>query len=191
MIVGDLKQSRRFHIPSNHRPPKGGGNPRPWPGGWKPGGGWNPPAVAMKSLVHGPRGERKAADQDLRGPPGGANPGGGPKPARSLSVYLSPHSIRCFNLRGPPGGAPRPAKPGGAPGKPPGGKPGKPPGGGGGPPTPAAGPPRPTGRPRPAGLLMPGPAERVAAAEATPGTLDPKRDEGSAGGGPSTEHETT
>lgn len=94
------------------------------------------------------------------------------------------------NLRGAPGGPPRPANPGGgAPGKPPGGKPGNP-AGGGGPPTPAAGPPSPIGRPRPAGLLTPGPAARVAAA-AAPGTPVPRRAEGSAGGGPSTEHETT
>ena len=95
------------------------------------------------------------------------------------------------DLRGPPGGPPRPPKPGGgAPGKPPGGNPGKPPGGGG-PPTPAAGPPSPTGRPRPAGLLIPGPAARVAAAPAAPGPAVPSRAEGSAGGGPSTEQETT
>ena len=92
----------------------------------------------------------------------------------------------------PPGGPPLPAKPGGAPpGNPPGGgKPPNPPGGGG-PPTPAAGPANPTGRPRPAGRLIPGPAANVgAAAPPPPGALVPKRAEGSAGGGPSTEHET-
>jgi hypothetical protein len=96
------------------------------------------------------------------------------------------------NLQG--GGPPRPGNPGGgAPGNPPGGgKPPNPPGGAG-PPTPAAGPPSPTGRPRPAGLLIPRPAERVAGALATPspGPLGPSRADGSAGGGPSTEQDTT
>ena len=93
-------------------------------------------------------------------------------------------------LRGPPGGAPLPGKPGGAPpGKPPpgGNCPPKPPGGGG-PPTPAAGPVSPTGRPLPAGLLIPGPAAIVGAAVPPPAPA-PSLAEGSAGGGPSTEHE--
>ena len=96
-----------------------------------------------------------------------------------------------MSLRGPPGGPPRPGNPGGPPpGKPPGGKPGNPPGGAG-PPTPTAGPLNPTGNPRPAGLLMPGPAANVGGAPpAPPGALVPSRADGSAGGGPSTEHET-
>lgn len=94
-------------------------------------------------------------------------------------------------LRGPPGGPPRPANPGGAPpGKPPGGKPGNPPGGAG-PPTPVAGPLNPTGKPLPAGLLIPGPAAKFGGAvPAPPGALAPNREDGSAGGGPSTEQET-
>ena len=92
-------------------------------------------------------------------------------------------------LRGPPDGAPLPGKPGGGapPGNPPDGNPPNPPGGGG-PPTPAAGPLSPTGIPRPAGLLIPGPAAIVGGAVA-PGALAPNRVDGSAGGGPSTEHE--
>lgn len=93
-------------------------------------------------------------------------------------------------LRGPPGGPPRPANPGGAaPGNPPGGKPGNPPGGAG-PPTPTAGPLNPTGKPRPAGLLTPGPAAKVGNVAVPPGALAPNLDDGSAGGGPSTEQET-
>ncbi len=88
-------------------------------------------------------------------------------------------------------GETNPAKPGGAPpGNPPGGNPGNPPGGAG-PPTPAAGPLNPTGRPLPAGLLIPGPAANVGGAPpAPPGALVPNLAEGSAGGGPSTEQET-
>lgn len=131
------------------------------------------------------------ASQDLRGPPGNP-PGGGPKPAVfSISHLLSdPRRDHCC-LRGPPGGPPRPANPGGAPpGNPPGGNPGKPPDGPG-PPTPAAGPLSPTGNPLPAGLLIPGPAASVGGAPpAPPGALVPNLAEGSAGGGPSTEHET-
>jgi len=107
------------------------------------------------------------------------------------SECLLPRIGYCMNLRGPPpGGPPRPGKPGGAPpGNPPGGaNPGNPPGGAG-PPTPAAGPPNPTGNPRPAGRLIPGPADSVGGAPAPPGALAPSRAEGSAGGGPSTEHE--
>jgi hypothetical protein len=46
---------------------------------------------------------------------------------------------------------------------------------------------KPTGSPRPAGLLMPGPAANAAAAP--PGALVPNLAEGSAGGGDSTERE--
>lgn len=46
---------------------------------------------------------------------------------------------------------------------------------------------RPTGRPRPAGLAIPGPA--AIAAEAPPGALVPSLADGSAGGGDSTERE--
>lgn len=103
--------------------------------------------------------------------------------------------IYSVNLRGPPGGpggTPLPGNPGGgAPGKPPGGKPPKP-AGGGGPPTPAAGPPSPIGNPRPAGLLIPGPAASVGGTPpGTPLAVVPNRADGSAGGGPSTEHDTT
>ena len=100
--------------------------------------------------------------------------------------------LTSINSRGPPpGGPPRPPNPGGAPpGNPPGGNPGKPPGGAG-PPSPAAGPPSPTGSPLPAGLLIPGPAANVGGAvPVPPGAPVPKRAEGSAGGGPSTEQET-
>ena len=89
-------------------------------------------------------------------------------------------------LRGPPGGPPRPPKPGG---NPPGGNPNPP--GGAGPPTPAAGPVRPTGKPLPAGLLIPGPAASVGGTmPVPPGALVPNLADGSAGGGPSTEQET-
>ena len=46
----------------------------------------------------------------------------------------------------------------------------------------------PTGSPRPAGLLMPGPDAKEGGA-APPGALVPSLADGSAGGGPSTEHE--
>ncbi len=126
---------------------------------------------------------------NLRGPPG--KPGGGANPAASAQSASLLKLIEGISLRGPPGGPPRPANPGGPPpGKPPGGNPGKPPGGAG-PPTPAAGPLRPTGKPLPAGLLMPGPAANVGGAvPAPPGALAPNRADGSAGGGPSTEHDT-
>jgi hypothetical protein len=76
----------------------------------------------------------------------------------------------------------------GGPARPiPGGSPPNPPGGGG-PPIPIAGPPSPTGKPLPAGLLMPVPA--CMAAGAPPGALWPNLADGSDGGGPSTEHET-
>lgn len=106
----------------------------------------------------------------------------------------------------PGGGAPNPLppgggwKPGGGPPKPAGGPPlppngggGAPPGnpkppGGAGPPIPIAGPPRPTGRPLPAGLLMPAPACNVATP--APGTLVPNLADGSDGGGPSTDADT-
>ena len=57
---------------------------------------------------------------------------------------------------------------------------------------PAAGPLNPTGNPRPAGLLIPGPADSVggAAPAPPPGALVPSLADGSAGGGPSTEQET-
>ena len=92
--------------------------------------------------------------------------------------------------RGPPGGPPLPGNPGGGapPGNPPGGNPPNPPGGAG-PPTPAAGPPNPTGKPLPAGLLIPGPA-CMAVAAAPPGALVPNLADGSDGGGPSTELDT-
>ena len=81
------------------------------------------------------------------------------------------------DIRGP-GGPPRPAKPGGNPA------------GGAGPPTPMGGPVSPIGRPRPAGLLMPGPATRVGGAPPdAPGTPVPSRAEGSAAGGASTDKE--
>lgn len=102
------------------------------------------------------------------------------------------HIFHRISLRGPPGGPPLPANPGGPPpGKPPGGNPGNPPGGAG-PPTPTAGPLNPTGKPLPAGLLIPGPAANVGGAPpaAPPGAPVPNRADGSAGGGPSTEHET-
>lgn len=97
-----------------------------------------------------------------RPPPGGWKPGGGPP-------------------GNPPGG-----KPGGGPplpGKPAGGAPGNP-----GPPTPAAGPCSP--EPRPAGLAIPCPA---CIAEGAPPACAPPPNlaEGSEGGGPSTEHDTT
>src|ERR1700761_4169010 len=81
------------------------------------------------------------------------------------------------------GGPPLPGNPGG-----PGGKPWKP--GGAGPPTPAAGPVNPIGSPRPAGLLIPGPACNVAALGAPAGPV-PNLADGSAGGGPSTARDTT
>ena len=70
-----------------------------------------------------------------------------------------------------------------------GGKPGNPLAGAG-PPTPTAGPLNPTGKPRPTGLLTPGPAAKVGNVAVPPGALAPNRDDGSAGGGPSTEQET-
>jgi len=127
---------------------------------------------------------------DLRGPP--SKPGGGANPAidNIVNTSLRPSSYEG-NLRGPPGGPPLPPNPGGPPpGKPPGGNPGNPPGGAG-PPTPTAGPLSPTGSPRPAGLLIPGPAASVGGAPpAPPGALVPSLADGSAGGGPSTEQET-
>lgn len=36
---------------SDQRPNPGGGNPRPWPGGWKPGGGWKAPAVEVSGCT--------------------------------------------------------------------------------------------------------------------------------------------
>ena len=110
-----------------------------------------------------------------------------------LQMPQSAHPLNEYqgNSRGPPGGPPLPPNPGGPPpGKPPGGNPGNPPGGAG-PPTPTAGPLRPTGSPRPAGLLIPGPAASVGGAPpAPPGVLVPSLADGSAGGGPSTEQET-
>lgn len=88
-----------------------------------------------------------------------------------------------FILRGP-GGIPRPGKPGGKPGgilggaKPCGGKPGGPPKPG--PPTPAAGPCKLIPAPRPAGLLIPGPAVIVAPAPVPASFAN--RAAGSAGG---------
>ena len=107
----------------------------------------------------------------------------------SSNQHLLPSLHMKRNLRGPPGGPPLPAKPGGAPpGKPAGGKPANP--GGGGPPIPAAGPANPTGKPLPAGRLIPGPAANVGGAvPAPPGALVPSLAEGSAGGGPSTEQD--
>ncbi len=106
-----------------------------------------------------------------------------------LQTYVScAHDIawQRENVRGPPGGPPRPPNPGG---NPPGGNPNPP--GGAGPPTPAAGPVNPTGKPLPAGRLIPGPAASVGGAvPAPPGALVPNLAEGSAGGGPSTEQET-
>jgi hypothetical protein len=96
------------------------------------------------------------------------------------------------NLRGPP----RPGKPPGGPGNGGGAAP-KPPGGGGkapnpgpGPPTPVTGPESPIGMPRPAGRAIPGPEARAAAVEVPPGA-EFMRAAGSAGGGPSTETDTT
>jgi hypothetical protein len=103
-----------------------------------------------------------------------------PKPAVINTLARQTSSSSDCDLRG--GGPPRPTNPGGA--NPPGGK------GGAGPPTPAAGPVNPIGAPRPAGLLIPGPAD-IAVAGAPPGALVPRRAEGSAGGGPSTEREIT
>jgi hypothetical protein len=114
------------------------------------------------------------------GPPGAPGKPGAPNPAvGDKSAWEIPQQYDC-NLRGPP----RPANPGGPP-KPPGGN------GGAGPPTPAAGPVKPIGAPRPAGRLMPGPDIIAAAEGAPPGALVPRRADGSAGGGPSTEREMT
>ena len=105
----------------------------------------------------------------------------------TVSIHHPCPRLRQFS-RGPPGGPPLPPNPGGPPpGNPP-PNPGNPPGGG--PPTPAAGPPSPTPIPRPAGLLIPGPAAIALGAPAPPGALVPNLAEGSAGGGPSTEQET-
>lgn len=62
-----------------------------------------------------------------------------------------------------------------------------------GPPTPKAGPVKPMGIPLPAGLLVPGPDANAVPPEAgpPPGALCPNREDGSAGGGPSTVRETT
>ena len=90
---------------------------------------------------------KSSGKHDLRNPPGIGAPG-------------NPAGI-------PPGGPPLP-NPGGAPGKPGGAPPGNPgnPAGGAAPPIPGAGPCSPIGRPRPTGLLIPGPATIPAAAPA-------------------------
>lgn len=128
------------------------------------------------------------------------NPGGGGNPLPPWNPGGG------WNPGGPPPGIP-PWKPGGAPGKPGGG--GPPIGGGpcpsptfligpcnpagapicGGSP-PGGGPPIPMmGSPLPAGLEIPGPAAATPAPAAPPAAA-PRRDDGSAGGGDSTERVT-
>ena len=118
--------------------------------------------------------------------PGGAgNPGGGNPPIMPGGGAIPGIIPPPPGGGGPPGSPPipliGPANPaiGGAPG-------------GGIPPIGPPGPPMPIiGSPRPAGLAIPGPVAATPAVEGAPGAFeDPRRAEGSAGGGPSTERDT-